>query len=354
MLATSFVLYDIVWCRDRNNDFWMPGKIVAEEGSDNWQIDNLFFVEAFSDGLGERPKGVWSKTSELVRFDNRKDYVIKFQSPSIAKAYDLARQEFLSGNNRIPVLKLKRYKEEWQILAATRNHGTESESFKPKSNLLLTKGQKPITRLAPIMEEVSEYEKLQEKRREEQKQMLLAMKLASFEVKRTSTPHANKRGASGKRSALRQQQITPVRYSTRKQPPRSYSQTNLEKTFGVNESRASKRPVFEENCVASKTRKQSHPTRSIKKPNNGFLTADQISTQMLENVIEISRTKIYDTVKGTTCHQCRQKTLDMKTICRSGRCRGLQGQYCGVCLRNRYGEDAREALKNPNWTCPLW
>ena len=199
----------------------MPGKIVAEEGSDNWQIDNLFFVEAFSDGLGERPKGVWSKTSELVRFDNRKDYVIKFQSPSIAKAYDLARQEFLSGNNRIPVLKLKRYKEEWQILAATRNHGTVSESFKPKSNLLLTKGQKPITRLAPIMEEVSEYEKLQEKRREEQKQMLLAMKLASFEVKRTSTPHANKRGASGKRSALRQQQITPVRYSTRKQPPRS-------------------------------------------------------------------------------------------------------------------------------------
>ena len=42
----------------------------------------------------------------------------------------------------------------------------------------------------------------------------------------------------------------------------------------------------------------------------------------------------------------------MKTVCRSGKCHGVRGQFCGVCLRNRYGECARTALKDPNWQCP--
>lgn len=44
---------------------------------------------------------------------------------------------------------------------------------------------------------------------------------------------------------------------------------------------------------------------------------------------------------------CRQKTLDTKTICRSGSCVGVRGQFCGPCLKNRYGESAEEALKDP-------
>lgn len=56
--------------------------------------------------------------------------------------------------------------------------------------------------------------------------------------------------------------------------------------------------------------------------------------------------------QGTSCHQCRQKTLDTKTICRSADCFGVRGQFCGPCLRNRYGEDARLALQNENWICP--
>ena len=61
----------------------------------------------------------------------------------------------------------------------------------------------------------------------------------------------------------------------------------------------------------------------------------------------------HDKDNGTTCHQCRQKTLDTKTICRSGRCRGHKGQFCGTCLKKRYGQDAREALKDPDWSCPV-
>lgn len=53
------------------------------------------------------------------------------------------------------------------------------------------------------------------------------------------------------------------------------------------------------------------------------------------------------TPQGTSCHQCRQKTLDTKTICRSGVCVGAKGQFCGPCLKNRYGEDVRDVLLNP-------
>lgn len=51
--------------------------------------------------------------------------------------------------------------------------------------------------------------------------------------------------------------------------------------------------------------------------------------------------------QGTTCHQCRQKTIDTKTNCRNPDCVGVRGQFCGPCLRNRYGEEVRDALLNP-------
>lgn len=51
--------------------------------------------------------------------------------------------------------------------------------------------------------------------------------------------------------------------------------------------------------------------------------------------------------QGNTCHQCRQKTIDTKTVCRNQGCGGVRGQFCGPCLRNRYGEDVRSALLDP-------
>ncbi|XP_025156507.1 cell division cycle-associated protein 7 isoform X2 [Harpegnathos saltator] len=79
---------------------------------------------------------------------------------------------------------------------------------------------------------------------------------------------------------------------------------------------------------------------------------DEITENMLQNVAERSSRKTYCKIRGTSCHQCRQKTLDMKTICRSGECIGVRGQFCGPCLQGRYGENAVEALKDPNWACP--
>ena len=56
--------------------------------------------------------------------------------------------------------------------------------------------------------------------------------------------------------------------------------------------------------------------------------------------------------QGSTCHQCRQKTTDTKTNCRNPECQGVRGQFCGPCLRNRYGEEVRDALLDPVSSSP--
>ncbi|AES94798.2 putative Zinc-finger domain of monoamine-oxidase A repressor R1 [Medicago truncatula] len=60
--------------------------------------------------------------------------------------------------------------------------------------------------------------------------------------------------------------------------------------------------------------------------------------------------RIYDSVQGKTCHQCRQKTLGYRTRCCE--CNIVQGQFCGDCLYMRYGEHVLEALADPTWKCP--
>ncbi|XP_073437571.1 cell division cycle-associated 7-like protein [Dendrobates tinctorius] len=85
---------------------------------------------------------------------------------------------------------------------------------------------------------------------------------------------------------------------------------------------------------------------------NNFRAVEDITEEELENVAVTVKDKIYDKVLGSTCHQCRQKTADTKTFCRYPGCGGVRGQFCGPCLRNRYGEDVREALLDPDWICP--
>ncbi|XP_072308140.1 cell division cycle-associated protein 7-like [Eucyclogobius newberryi] len=79
---------------------------------------------------------------------------------------------------------------------------------------------------------------------------------------------------------------------------------------------------------------------------------EDITEEELELVADSMTEKIYNKVTGSTCHQCRQKTIDTKTCCRNEGCRGIHGQFCGPCLRNRYGEDVKKALINPEWHCP--
>lgn len=82
-------------------------------------------------------------------------------------------------------------------------------------------------------------------------------------------------------------------------------------------------------------------------------SVEDITEEDLDNIAYRSKDKIWDKENGSSCHQCRQKTLDTKTVCRSGFCFGSKGQFCGPCLKNRYGEDVRTVLLDPNWSCPL-
>ena len=60
--------------------------------------------------------------------------------------------------------------------------------------------------------------------------------------------------------------------------------------------------------------------------------------------------RIYDKVNGQTCHQCRQKTLGLRTCC--SQCSSLHGVFCGDCLFMRYGENITEVNENKDWICP--
>ncbi|XP_029348819.1 cell division cycle-associated protein 7a [Echeneis naucrates] len=79
---------------------------------------------------------------------------------------------------------------------------------------------------------------------------------------------------------------------------------------------------------------------------------EDITEAELQRICYVVRDKVYDSATGSTCHQCRQKTVDTKTNCRNPECVGVRGQFCGPCLRNRYGEEVRDALLNPDWQCP--
>jgi len=99
-------------------------------------------------------------------------------------------------------------------------------------------------------------------------------------------------------------------------------------------------------------KKRTNPTKWANDPNENILMPEDITQSMLNKVAERFGQKVYNQNIGTTCHQCRQKTVDTKTVCRSGNCQGVRGQFCGRCLEIRYGEDAKEALMDPNWKCP--
>ncbi|CAH0384143.1 unnamed protein product [Bemisia tabaci] len=83
-----------------------------------------------------------------------------------------------------------------------------------------------------------------------------------------------------------------------------------------------------------------------------ILSPEEITDEMLSKIAHSSKKK-YSSDQGSTCHQCRQKTLDTKTICRSQDCNGVRGQFCGPCLKNRYGELVADCLLDPDWSCPV-
>ncbi|XP_011097203.1 uncharacterized protein LOC105176172 isoform X2 [Sesamum indicum] len=69
--------------------------------------------------------------------------------------------------------------------------------------------------------------------------------------------------------------------------------------------------------------------------------------------IRVVGSRIYDSVNGKTCHQCRQKTRAFAAACTNQRNnKPCPNMYCHKCLRNRYGEQAEEVAALGEWSCP--
>ncbi|XP_027031825.1 cell division cycle-associated 7-like protein [Tachysurus fulvidraco] len=168
------------------------------------------------------------------------------------------------------------------------------------------------------------------------------------------------------------QKTTPVKKKKQQSPKKRVSEVQSERR---NPSRKARPPehfgLEQEPIVAAKPRKsvefdlkklmeideelrvdRDTPKRKYRK-RISVRMPDDITEEELDNVADRAKDKILDKENGSTCHQCRQKTLDTKTECRNLYCQGVKGQFCGPCLRNRYGEDVRTALLDPTWECPL-
>ncbi|XP_052197578.1 uncharacterized protein LOC127804687 isoform X2 [Diospyros lotus] len=63
--------------------------------------------------------------------------------------------------------------------------------------------------------------------------------------------------------------------------------------------------------------------------------------------------RVYDSDKGRTCHQCRQKTLDFVAACKNQKKnKPCTIMFCHKCLFNRYGEKAEKMADLEDWICP--
>ncbi|CAH1732953.1 unnamed protein product [Aphis gossypii] len=150
-----------------------------------------------------------------------------------------------------------------------------------------------------------------------------------------------------KSSNMKKTQSEDIRRSLRDKRKRINYDSNKENNDGKNKKRR-QRYSHQKKFPLNKP-KGLKPKFSRKVPR---LDVSNVTQEMLDNIVYSSVGKKYSTDEGTTCHQCRQKTMDQKSFCRNKSCNGMRGMFCGFCLSRRYGEDVAEALLNPLWTCP--
>ncbi|KAH0452813.1 hypothetical protein IEQ34_017137 [Dendrobium chrysotoxum] len=144
---------------------------------------------------------------------------------------------------------------------------------------------------------------------------------------RTRSPSAPSRAPSLRRSS-RLQNVAPV----------CYNESEVERK---------KDPLVDDRSDWIEGHKEEVYTEEHEK----LLGSCEMSWTLFVDGYDKSGKRIYDQVKGKTCHQCRQKTLGHHTSCI--KCNLVQGQFCGDCLYMRYGENVLEVLNNPSWICPV-
>uniref|UniRef100_H3AIE4 Cell division cycle associated 7 like n=1 Tax=Latimeria chalumnae TaxID=7897 RepID=H3AIE4_LATCH len=144
-----------------------------------------------------------------------------------------------------------------------------------------------------------------------------------------------------------ERRLNPTRNA---RPPEKFALESFPASLAEELHHFRRRAVLKNRCKEEDS--EGHQRKRRSSQYNVVRPVEEITEEELENVAITVKDKIYDKVMGSTCHQCRQKTIDTKTLCHNPSCGGVRGQFCGPCLRNRYGEDVRSALLDPNWICP--
>ncbi|XP_029315050.1 LOW QUALITY PROTEIN: cell division cycle-associated protein 7a [Cottoperca gobio] len=165
----------------------------------------------------------------------------------------------------------------------------------------------------------------------------------------SSTPRRAPRRSMGTPGARRRNPQRLSRPHTRSRtlvdgPPSPTSEEEPEDKFSL----VRQSPYYEEDDEPPR-RRYFNGTKAIP---HLVRPVDDITEAELQGICQNARDKVYNSFTGSTCHQCRQKTIDTKTSCRNPECVGVRGQFCGPCLRNRYGEEVRDALLSMEWQCP--
>ncbi|XP_054462313.1 cell division cycle-associated 7-like protein [Anoplopoma fimbria] len=172
-----------------------------------------------------------------------------------------------------------------------------------------------------------------------------------------STPPKKKRASE--KATPRKRKFEPVTGSERRnpsrkaRPPENFAVEEKSEPLAIRNPRTIdiRRLVeVDEDVGEKKKKRRSHGSR---RSHFEVRSVDDITQEELDNIAYRSKDKIWDKDNGSSCHQCRQKTLDTKTVCRSGFCVRGKGQFCGPCLKNRYGEDVCDVLLDPTWSCPI-
>lgn len=168
-------------------------------------------------------------------------------------------------------------------------------------------------------------------------------------AKSSTTPRKPPRQSMGAPGVFRRNPERVSRPHTRSRslvdgPPSPLAEEEQEDKFSL----VRKSPYFEE--VDEPVRRRTYS--GMKAIPHVVRPVEEVTEWELERICTNVREKVYNSSTGSTCHQCRQKTTDTKTNCRNPECVGVRGQFCGPCLRNRYGEEVRDALLDPEWLCP--
>ncbi|CAM8925141.1 unnamed protein product [Rhodiola kirilowii] len=194
--------------------------------------------------------------------------------------------------------------------------------------------------------DVLDYEKTREKRIKEnmermQKLGILDMSLQLKSAIMSRKPARKRKALDFKNTPVREADVLPrpTRRSSRLQnvTPVSYVEVGAEKKGNTSRSR----DIYLEVGSKPEVYTEEH---------DKLLGDCNASWELFVDGYGKDGKRIYDSERGKTCHQCRQKTLGHRTTCSN--CNMVQGQFCGDCLYMRYGEHVFEANQNPEWICP--